>query len=320
MRCAIYCRISREDAEGEENASIANQRAILRDHAAKMGWQVTAEYTDEDMSGADSCRPAFNALLQAAKAGEVDVILCKSQSRFTRDMEMVERYLHGLLPRWGVRFVSLADNSDTARRENKKARQINGLVNEWYLEDLSDSIRLVLDHKRREGCFIGSFAPYGYLRSGQVRGLLVPDEAAAETVRRIFTMAAEGQSMQRIADGLNGEGVPNPTAYKRLRGLKYRNEPRGSGDKWSRATVRRIVTNEVYIGTAVQGKRRKEGYKSRRVIDLPPEAWIRVENAHAPLVSRGLFQAANDALRSRSMGRGAVNVGDAQPGQTDAVQ
>lgn len=320
MRCAIYCRISRDDGDGEENASIANQRAILCDYAAKMGWQVTDIYTDEDMSGADSERPGFNALLAAAKAGEMNVILCKSQSRFTRDMELVERYLHGLLPRWGVRFVSVADNTDTDRRENKKARQINGLVNEWYLEDLSDSIRLVLDHKRREGAFIGSFAPYGYIRSTAQRGLLVPDEGAAGVVRRIFIMALQGLSMQKIADALNADGIPNPTAYKRKCGLKYRNDPRGSGDKWSRATVRRIITNEVYIGNMVQGKRKKEGYKSQRIIDQPREKWVRVCGAHQPLVSGELFAAANAALCNRGMGRGAVNISDAQPGQADPVQ
>ncbi len=320
MRCAVYCRISRDDGDGEENASIANQRAILCDYAQKMSWNVTAVYTDEDRSGADSEREGFNALLSAAKAGEVDIVLCKSQSRFTRDMEMVERYIHGLLPRWGVRFVSLADNGDTDRRENKKARQINGLVNEWYLEDLSDSIRLVLDHKRRSGRFIGSFAPYGYRRCDSEASAIAPDEAAARVVRRIFTMAAQGASCQRIADSLNAAGIPNPTEYKRRCGLNYRNDPGGSGSGWSRATVRRIILSEVYIGTMVQGKRKKEGYKSQRIIDQPPEKWIRIPNTHAPIISRQLFAAANGALRSRGMGRGTVHIGDAEIGHTDAVQ
>ena len=72
-------------------------------------------------------------------------------------MELVEKYLHGLFPLWGVRFVAVVDNADTAARGNKKARQINGLVNEWYLEDLSENIRAVLDQKRRDGQYIGSF-------------------------------------------------------------------------------------------------------------------------------------------------------------------
>ena len=60
--------------------------------------------------------------------------LCKSQSHFTRgDIELVEEYIHGLFPIWGIRFIAVADNADTEVKSNKKARQISGLVNEWYM-------------------------------------------------------------------------------------------------------------------------------------------------------------------------------------------
>ena len=138
MTCAVYCRLSRED-EGRgaaESESIQNQKALLIAYAEKQGWALCRIYSDEDYSGADRARPAFNELLRDAQAGKFQVVLCKNQSRFTRDMELVEKYLHGLFPLWGVRFVAVVDNADTAARGNKKARQINGLVNEWYLEDL----------------------------------------------------------------------------------------------------------------------------------------------------------------------------------------
>ena len=54
-----------------------------------------------------------------------DIILCKSQSRFTRELELVEKYINGLFPIWGIRFISLVDNADTANKGNKKSRQIN---------------------------------------------------------------------------------------------------------------------------------------------------------------------------------------------------
>ena len=59
-----------------------------------------------------------------------DIVLCKTQSRFTRELELVEKYIHGLFPIWGIRFVSIVDNADTANKGNKKSRQINGLVND----------------------------------------------------------------------------------------------------------------------------------------------------------------------------------------------
>jgi DNA invertase Pin-like site-specific DNA recombinase len=93
-------------------------------------------------------------MIQAAKQKKFQIVLCKSQSRFTRDMELVEKYIHGLFPLWGIRFVAVADNADTEVKGNKKARQINGLVNERYLEDPSENVRMVFDLKRRESKYI----------------------------------------------------------------------------------------------------------------------------------------------------------------------
>ncbi len=129
MTCAIYCRLSREDAEKiRESESIQNQKAMLADYAASQGWEVGAVYCDEDYSGADRDRPGWNAMLAAAERREFQIVLCKTQSRFTRDMELVEKYLHGLFPLWGIRFVAVVDHVDTDLKGNKKARQINGLI------------------------------------------------------------------------------------------------------------------------------------------------------------------------------------------------
>lgn len=154
-RAAIYCRLSEEDADkadpGQDSRSIQNQKSMLVRYAVEQGWQIYNIYSDDDYTGSDRERPQFNRLLEDARRGCFDIVLCKSQSRFTREMELVEKYIHGLFVEWSVRFVGYADNADTANRGNKKARQINGLVNEWYLEDMSQNIRTVLDAKRRAG-------------------------------------------------------------------------------------------------------------------------------------------------------------------------
>ena len=106
MTAAIYCRLSREDEEKQsESESIQNQKSMLIKYALDKGWDIYNIYCDEDYSGIDRGRPGFNAMLADAQAGKFEVILAKTQSRFTRDMELVERYLHGLFPEWGVRFV-----------------------------------------------------------------------------------------------------------------------------------------------------------------------------------------------------------------------
>ena len=117
----------------------------------EQGWEVYNLYSDDDYTGSDRRRPEFNRLLEDAKAHRFDIVLCKTQSRFTRELELVEKYIHGLFPIWGIRFVSIVDNADTANKGNKKSRQINGLVNEWYLEDMSENIRSVLTNRRQNG-------------------------------------------------------------------------------------------------------------------------------------------------------------------------
>ena len=170
--------------------------------------------SDEDYSGADSLRPDFNRMLSAAKQKKFQIILCKSQSRFTRDMELVEKYIHGLFPIWGIRFIAVADNADTEVKGNKKARQINGLVNEWYLEDLSENVRMVFDLKRREGQYIGGFPIYGYKKDPVDKNNIIIDPEAAEVVRQIFQWSLEGHGKQNIAHMLNESGVPSLSRYK----------------------------------------------------------------------------------------------------------
>ena len=152
MKAAIYCRLSKEDEDKiGESESIQNQKSMLLQYALENGFDIYQIYSDEDYSGIDRNRPAFNSMLQAASEHRFDVVLAKTQSRFTRDMELVEKYLHGKFMEWGIRFIAVVDHVDTNDTANKKSRQINGLINEWYLEDLSTNVRSVLDHKRERG-------------------------------------------------------------------------------------------------------------------------------------------------------------------------
>ena len=174
-RVAIYCRLSEEDRDKvnpeDDSRSIQNQKNMLIQYATLQNWEVYAIYSDDNFSGSDRKRPQFNNMIADAKAKKFDIILCKAQSRFTRELELVEKYINHLFPIWGIRFVSIVDNSDTAIEGNKKSRQINGMVNEWFLEDQSKSIKSVFEHKRKEGYFYGSFAPYDIRKIQIKRGI-----------------------------------------------------------------------------------------------------------------------------------------------------
>ncbi len=304
MKVAIYPRLSEEDRnkknETDESESIQNQKSMLIEYAINQGWEIYDIYTDEDYTGADRNRPEFNRLLKDAEARKFDIVLCKTQSRFTRELELVEKYIHGLFPIWGIRFVSIVDHADTDVRGNKKARQINGLINEWYLEDLSENIKSVFNNKRKNGVHIGAFALYGYLKDPEQKGHLIIDEEAAQVVREVFTLFAQGYGKTNIARILNDRGIPNPTEYKRQKGLRYKQPKSKCSTLWKYFSISDMLTNEIYIGNMVQGKYGSISYKTKINKPRPKEKWYRVENTHEPIIDRDLWDRVQALIKEKS--------------------
>ncbi len=293
MKVAIYCRLSEEDknkqSETDDSGSIQNQKSMLLQYAMDQGWEVYNIYSDDDYAGADRRRPEFNRLLKDAEQQKFNIILCKTQSRFTRELELVEKYIHGLFPIWGIRFISIVDNADTANKGNKKSRQINGLVNEWYLEDMSENIRSVLTSRRINGFHIGAFALYGYKKDPNQKGHLTIDEEAAAVVRGIFTLFSQGYGKTAIARMLNDRGIPNPTEYKRLQGLRYQQPKTKNSTLWKYFAISDMLTNEMYIGNMVQGKYGSISYKTKQNKPRPKSEWYVVEGTHEPIIDRELW-------------------------------
>lgn len=302
-KAAIYCRLSEEDkfkanADDDSN-SIANQKSMLTQYCTDKGWEIFGIYSDDDFTGSDRNRPAFNRLLKDAQEHRFDVVVCKTQSRFTREIELVEKYINYLFPLWGVRFISIVDNADTAVKGNKKARQINGLINEWYLEDMSENIKAVLTSRRREGLFIGAFAPYGYKKDTDRKGHLVIDEEAADVVRKIFALYLQGLGRTAIARELNSQHIPTPSDYKAAHGENYKSSSANPSHLWRYYIVGSILTNEVYIGNLVQNKAHSISYKSKKVKPTEKSDWIRVENTHEPIIDLAVWNTAQNILNSR---------------------
>ncbi len=304
MKVAIYCRLSEEDKnkqfETDDSGSIQNQKAMLLQYAMEQGWELYNIYSDDDYAGADRRRPEFNHLLNDAEQHKFDIILCKTQSRFTRELELVEKYIHGLFPIWGIRFISIVDNADTANRGNKKSRQINGLVNEWYLEDMSENIRSVLTNRRVNGFHIGAFALYGYKKDPDQKGHLLIDEEAAAVVREVFTLFAQGYGKNAIARMLNDKGIPNPTEYKRLHGLRYRQPKTKNSTLWKYFAISDMLTNEMYIGNMVQGKYGSVSYKTKQNKPRPKSEWYIVEGTHEPIIDRELWDSVQSLISQKA--------------------
>ncbi|MBM7615741.1 recombinase family protein [Alkaliphilus hydrothermalis] len=314
-KVAIYCRLSDEDRNKvnklDDSESIQNQKNLLMKYAFEQEWDIYKIYSDDDYSGLDKERPEFNQMIEDAEGGKFEIILCKHQSRFSRDIEVIEKYLHNKFIEWGIRFVSLTDHVDTLDKGNKKSRQINSLVNEWYCEDISEAIRATFKIKREQGKYIGSFATYGYMKDPEDKNSLVVDEEAARVVKMIFDWYLNGYGTQHIAYMLNDRGIPNPTKYKRSKGLKYINSAQVDGyGLWNKTTIRRILRNEIYIGNMVQGKKEKVNYKSKKVIAKDQDDWIVVRDTHEAIIDRSVFNKVQSRIDNnvRSTGKGRVHI------------
>ena len=225
-RVALYLRLSKEDLEKnpeESSESIKNQELMLRKYAEENGWEVVGVYEDEDYSGSDRDRPNFNKMISECEKGNIDIVLVKTQARFARDIELVDKYIHNKFKEWGVRFVACVDRIDSTKKETKKASQITAMTDEWYLEDTSENIKATLRNKKEKGLFTSSQAPYGYLKDPDDKNHLIVDPVASENVKKIFELYKMGWGYVKILNYLNSENILCPYDYKRLNGIKIGN-------------------------------------------------------------------------------------------------
>lgn len=294
-RCAVYLRLSRSDGDQQESNSIKNQRALLNDYLGKHPelYKVD-EYVDDGYSGTNFERPDFKRMMQDIEKRNVNCIIVKDLSRFGRNYIETGRYLERIFPFMGIRFIAINDHYDSAEENDDKGRILipfNNLINDTYCRDISMRVRSHLDVKRKEGQFIGSFAGYGYQKDPKDKNHLIIDEYAAGIVQEIFKLKLNGMSAQHIANHLNELGVLPPNEYKRASGFNYTCGFRaGLNQKWTVVSVNRILKNESYTGTLIQGKRRKINYKIKKSQDVGTDNWIRVEGTHDAIISRGEFQ------------------------------
>ena len=305
-KVAIYCRLSIEDKDRAENgasASIQNQKAMLRDYCHERDWEIFDIYIDDGYSGIDRSRPEFNRLLLDCETGKIDIVLCKDQSRFSRDTVVIEQFINDRFIEWGIRFIGVADNADTESESYSTMRLFTSAYNEMYVKDISAKIRRTLAYKREQGQFIGSFAPYGYQIDSNDKHHLVINEETASVVRRIFDMYVSGDGYRRIVQKLNGDGIVSPTEYKRQKGSRYVNCNADSSNAkglWTQSTVARILQNEMYTGTLVQGKSRNISYKNKKRKKVEQADWIRIPCAHEAIIDAETWSRTQERLNSNS--------------------
>ena len=310
---AVYLRLSRDDiATGRgadagggrtESNSIRSQKDMIRSFIAKQdNMEIYDIYADDGYSGTNFDRPEFQRMMKDVEAGNVNCVIVKDLSRLGRDYIEAGRLIQKTFPAFSVRFIALTDHFDSLTAdysERSLVVPVKNFVNDSYARDISGKVRSHQRIKRENGDFIGAFAVYGYRKCKDNRNLLVPDGYAAGIVKRIFAWKLEGCSNLAIAEMLNGMGILSPMEYKKMRGERFQTGfAAGVQAKWSAVAVKRILTNENYTGTLVQGKEEKVNYKVKKSVRKPEEEWTKVPGAHEAIISREDFEIVQDLLHT----------------------
>ena len=300
---ALYIRLSREDGDKIESDSVVNQKRILENFVASQpDIELADTYIDDGFSGANFERPAFLRMMADVYAQKVNCVIVKDSSRFGRNASESGRYIGEVFPKLRVRYIAVNDLIDSGKSQGAAVDFLNntmrGMINEYYVAANSESIRSTLNMERRRGEFIGAFAKYGYKKDPADRHKLVIDEEAAENVRLIYRLYLNGAGIRSIVRYLNENGILNPSAYKRSKGLNFKARTIGSSVLWSDKTVRRTLSDLMYTGVMVQGKCQKINYKTKAVRDCTPDEWIIVEGTHQPIIDKDDFDRVQKMLKT----------------------
>ncbi|HBC4439908.1 TPA: recombinase family protein [Enterococcus faecalis] len=295
----MYLRLSREDGDSTESNSISNQRQIIKSYARDNDFKIVAEYVDDGFSGSNFDRPKFKKMIQDLEDKKFKTIIVKDLSRFGRDYIESGKYLQKIFPEKGIRFISVNDNYDSENADVSDTHlilPIRNFINDSYCRDISMKVKSSKEIKRKNGEFIGAFAPFGYKKDSKNKHKLVVDTEVSHIIERIFNMKIDGYSSKAIADFLNSIGCVTPSKHKENSGDNHTSGFVVKDSKWDAKMVNRIITNKVYIGVLEQGKTRKLNYKSKREVEVNEEDWIVINDSHKPIISKSIYALANKMM------------------------
>ena len=304
---ALYLRLSRDDTDIDgrnktESDSISSQRDLLRAFVQSHDdLQIFDIYIDDGYSGADFKRPEFIRMMADISSGKVNCVLVKDLSRFGRDYIEAGRLIQKTFPAFNVRFIAVTDNYDSLsadKTDTSLILPVKNFVNDSYCRDISMKVKAHQKVKRLEGKCISAFTVYGYLKNPDDKNQLIVDDYAANIVKKIYAWKISGMSLFAIANKLNSLGILSPMEYKKSLGMKYSTGFEGvSTAKWSAISIKRILTNRVYIGDMEQGKQEKVSYKVNKRVKKAEQEWIRVRNTHEAIISERNYNIVQELLQ-----------------------
>ena len=279
-RVAAYARVSADEADNIDSlsAQISRYSTLIQ---ATPGWDYAGVFSDEGITGTKMDRPGFLSLMEAADNGDIDIILTKSVSRFSRntvDLLKTIRHLRDI----GVSVRFERENIDTLSESGELMLTLLASFAEEESHSLSENVRWAI-RKRFEKGIGNSFVLYGYRWDG-TEFHIIEDEAAV--VRRIFSDYLSGKSPQMIAKELTAEGI----------------RPRRNTEAFGYSTVFSMLRQEKYTGDSILQKTfttdfLKHTFKKNEG-ELPR---YRAEGTHPAIISHETFQKTQDEIERRRL-------------------
>ena len=290
IRVAAYCRVS---TDGDEQLnSFASQKSYYKEKIeSNPKWTLVDLYADEAITGTKATvREGFQKMIQDAYQGKIDIIMTKSISRFARNTVDTLNYVRKLKEkRVAVYFEE--ENINTLTMDGELLLTILSSVAQQEVQNVSEHVKAGLRMKLQRGEMIGLNRCYGYDYDPKTKSISINPEEA-KIVKYIFERYAVGYGASSISKELRAMQI------KSIRGY----------DVWINQTITGIIRNEKYYGDAKFGKTytidpiSKKRVDNNGVVDI-----YHFENHHEAIVSKELWDKANEYLEKRSLVRKGMN-------------
>ena len=284
LRVAAYCRVSSKSEEQESSYEI--QVAVYTQLInSTPGWTLAGIYADYGITGTLARRRTeFLRMVKDCEAGLIDVILCKSLSRFSRNTLDALSYVRRLKA-LGIRLIFEKESIDTIDPKSEMLITVFAAFAQEEIHSLSDNVKWG-KRKRVENGYELLIPAYGYRKNAEGTNYeIIPEEA--ETVRDIFNMYEHGVSVPQIVNELLARGI-KPPYFKTSK-----------AEKWDESRIHYIIQNEKYAGDLICQKFYTADYITHRVKrndkGVVPSRLIK--DHHEAIISRKQFERVT-AIRS----------------------
>ena len=283
-KAAAYCRVSTDSEEQESSyeAQVNHFTSFIQSHP---GWELAGIFADEGLSGTQAkTRPQFNALITACEAGDVNLVITKSISRFARNTLDALNYIRKLKA-LNIPIIFEKESVNTLEASGELMVTILASIAQQESASISQNVRMGINFGFQEGRGRVNFSSFLGYRRGDKPGTYEIVPAEADVVRRIYRQFLEGYSPKIIADGLMEDGICTPSG----------------GEKWYPSTVASILENEKYAGDLLMQKWYVEDYLTHRCVKNSGEKpQYFVEDDHDPIVPKAVFYQVQGEKKRRS--------------------